>query len=269
MPPHPRWGPFLRLQVLSVVQNPRRTVRHLRLSAAARMPNPAVHAPNLKSPGAKSLVAHQIRRPGVSVTPVASRSMTAVTPPGTRVGVLRMGAITVPRLIVKGIVKIMPRALVRESAARAGVMKEAVGRLVRLRRPVVVNALKAMGNVLVIRMRPAGATSPGERPGERPGGLNAGRKKAGSMPKGVVPKCIMGRTMAVTTGRVLPIVAREGRTKVPGRCAVDMALAASLSDLAMVRDIPGDRCLGAGRMNDIAKDLVGRSSEEVVTMDHR
>ena len=73
--------------------------------------------------------------------------------------------------------------------------------------------------------------------------------------------------VAITTVRVLPIVAREGRRRVPGRCTADMTLAAGLSVLATVRDIPRDRCLGAGRMNDIMKDLVARSSGAAVTMD--
>jgi hypothetical protein len=226
----------------------------------ARTPNPAVHALKLKSPGAKTLVVLRVRRPDVSVTPVANRSMIAVPPPGTPVARVRVVKIMVLRLIVMGIVNIMPRVLAREIAALAEVMKEAVGRAVRLRRPVVVNTLKAMGNVEVIQMRPAEAPSPGERFG----GLNAGRRRVGFMPRDSALECIVGRVAAVTTDRILPTVVREGRTKAPGRCTVDRALVASLSDLATVRDIPGDRCLGVGRMNDITKDLVGRSSEAVV-----
>lgn len=189
--------------------------------------------------------------------------MIAVPPPGTRVAQVRVAKTMVPWLIVMVIVNIVPRALAKVIAARAEVMKEAVGLAVRLHRTVAVSVVKVMGTVKVPQMRLQGAMSPGVKPG----GLNAGRRKVGFMPRGTVLECIVGRVVAITTVRVLPIVVREGRRKAPGQCTADMTLAAGLSVLATVRDIPRDRCLGAGRMNDIMKDLVARSSGAAVTMD--
>ena len=265
MPPRLRWRPFLRLQARSVVPNRRQTVRHLRLRAVVLMPNPAVRARKRQSPEVKNLVARRIRKLVARLRVAANRSMIAVPPPGTRVAWVRVVKIMVPWLIVMGIVNIMPRALAKEIAARAEVMKEAVGLAVRLRSPVVVNALKTMGTVAVLPMQLHGATSPGGKPE----GLNAVRRKVGFMPRGSALECIVGRVAAITTVRDLPIVAREGRRKVPGQCTADMTLAAGLSGLAAARDTPVDRCSVAGRKIDIMKDHVARSSEAAVTTDLR
>ena len=262
MPRRLRWRLPLRLQVLSVVPNRRQIVRHLHLRAAVPMPNPAALDRKRQSPGVKNLVARRTRRLVARLTGGANRSMIAVPLPMTRVARLRVAKIMVPWIIVTGIVNIMPRALAKEIAARAEVMKEVVGPAVRRRRLVVVNALKTMGTVVVPQMRLQGAMSPGGKPG----GLNAGRRRVGFMPRGTVLECIVGRGVAVTTARVLPIVVREGHRKAPGQCTADMTWVVGLSGLATARGTPVDRCSAAGRKIDITKDLVARSSEAAVTM---
>ncbi len=136
-----------------------------------------------------------------------------------------------------------------------------MGRVHPLRRAVAVSVVKVMGTVKVPPMRHQGAMSPGENPRT----LNAGRRKVAFMPRGSALECKVGRVVAVTTVRVLPIVAREGRREVPGRCATDMTLAAGLSGQAKARGTPVDRCSVAGLKIDITKDRVARSSEAAVT----
>lgn len=140
-----------------------------------------------------------------------------------------------------------------------------MGRVHPLRRAVAVSVVKLMGTVEAPPMRFQGAMSPGVKPG----GLNAGRRKVGFMPRGTVLECIMGRVVAVTTVRVLPTVVQEGRRRAPGQCTADMTLVAGLSGQATARGTPVDRCSAAGRKIDITKDLVARSSEAAVTMGHR
>lgn len=136
-----------------------------------------------------------------------------------------------------------------------------MGRVLPLRRAVAVSMVKVMDTVAVPPMRLHAATSPGVKPG----GLNTGCGMVGFMPRGSVQECIVGRGVAIITVRVLPIVAREGRRRVPGRCTADMTLAAGLSGLATARGTPVDRCSDGGRKIDIMKDLVARSFEAVVT----
>lgn len=227
------------------------------------MPNPVAHARKRQSPGGKNLVARRIRRRVARLRVVVNRSMIAVPPPGTRIAQVRVAKTMVPWLIVMGIVNTVPRALAKEIAARAEVMKEAAGLAVRLRWAVAVSVVKLMGTVEVPPMRLQGAMSPGVKPG----GLNAGRRKVGFMPRGSALECIVVPVVAITTVRVLPIVAREGRRRIPGRCTADMTLAAGLLGLATAQGTPVDRCSDAGRKIDIMKDLVVRSSEAVVTTD--
>lgn len=155
------------------------------------------------------------------------------------------------------------------SADRNGVIKipakaakANMGRVHPLRRGVAVSVVKLMGTVEAPPMRLQGAMSPGGKPG----GLNAGRRKVGFMPRGTVLECIVGRVVAVTTVRVLPTVVQEGRRKAPGQCTADMTLVAGLSVQATAQGTPVDRCSAAGRKIDITKDLVARSFEAAVTM---
>lgn len=126
----------------------------------------------------------RIQRPVVSVMPAANRSMIAVLPPGMTGVVGRMAMSAVPRCIVTETVNIMPAALATEITVRAEGMKETADPEARLRRAVAVSVVKVLGIVEVRRIRCSGATSHMERPG----GWNIARRKAGSMPRGVVPK---------------------------------------------------------------------------------
>lgn len=126
----------------------------------------------------------RVRRPVVSVMPAANRSMIAVLPLGMTGAVGRMVMSPVPRCIGKGIASIMPAALAMAITVQAGNMKETADPGARLRRPVAVSVVKAQGIVEVRRIRCSGAMSHVERPG----GRNIVRRKAGSMPRDVVPK---------------------------------------------------------------------------------
>lgn len=98
----------------------------------------------------RNLVARRILKLVARLRVAANRSMIAVPPPGTRVAQVRVAKTMVPWLIVMVIVNIVPRALAKVIAARAEVMKEAVGLAVRLHRTVAVSVVKVMGTVKVL-----------------------------------------------------------------------------------------------------------------------